>query len=54
MFPRGYAPDHRQGDGSDAGGGRHWVRAAERSVLRAFDPARSDSRLVLTSRFPFR
>jgi tetratricopeptide (TPR) repeat protein len=41
----------------DPAGGRHRVRLAERPVLaallRTFDPARSDSRLLLTSRFPF-
>jgi CHAT domain/AAA ATPase domain len=38
-------------------GRRHQVRPAERPVLaallHAFDPRRSDSRLLLTSRFPF-
>nr|WP_294505141.1 CHAT domain-containing protein [uncultured Rhodopila sp.] len=42
---------------ADPDGGRHRVRAAERpvlqAVLRAFDPALSESRLILTSRFPF-
>ncbi len=41
----------------DPAGGRHRVRADVRealaAVLRAFDPARSDSRLLVTSRFPF-
>ena len=41
----------------EAGTARRTVRLAEQpvlaAVLRAFDPARSDSRLVVTSRFPF-
>ena len=41
----------------DEGAGKHHVRPAERltvrALLRAFDPARSDSGLLVTSRFPF-
>src|SRR5262249_6217511 len=41
----------------DAGRGRHIVMStaapALLSVLRAFDPATTESRLIITSRFPF-